>query len=78
MISKAAIVIWMLFAAVVSYATGVWLAVALIENGRAFAGFSDDVYGFAAALTLVIAGIAAAAVSMRGGRLRRKREPATL
>jgi hypothetical protein len=63
-LDAAAMVVWMMFAAVVCYAASVWLAVALIEHDHAFAVFSGDVYLFAAALSAVIACTIGITVSM--------------
>lgn len=65
-VNTATLVVWGMFAAVVCYATGVWMAVAVIERSNAFAGFRSGVYSFAAVLSAIIAGaIGLAAIMLR-------------
>ena len=65
-VNTASLVVWGMFAAVVCYATGVWMAIAVIERSNAFAGFRSGVYSFAAVLSAIIAGaIGLAAIMLR-------------
>ena len=63
-VDVAATVIWVMFAAVVCYAIGVWLAVAVVEHDHSFAVFFGGVYRLAAVLSVVIASTIVLAVAM--------------